>query len=123
MNILIDTHIFLWATSLDPRLKQKHIDLLKSGEHNFYMSAVSVAEIMIKINIGKFAFDRDIEAVIKQMRVKILELEMTDVLALQTMRRHHNDPFDRMLISQSINREFPILTYDKKFPVYDCKLI
>ncbi len=123
MNILIDTHILLWVVKSDKRLKQKHIELLSSVQHNFYFSVASVAEIMIKVKTGKLKFDNDIEVVAEKIGFKLLDLKAADVLALKTMHRHHNDPFDRMLISQSINRGFPILTYDKKFSLYDCELI
>ncbi|KAA0449772.1 MAG: type II toxin-antitoxin system VapC family toxin [Candidatus Thioglobus sp.] len=123
MNILIDTHILLWIVKLDKRLKQKHIKLLSSTENNFYFSVASLAEIMIKVKTGKLIFDDDIAVVADKVGFKILDLKPADVLALKTMSRHHNDPFDRMLISQSINRGLPILTYDEKFKLYDCKLI
>ncbi|KAA0443621.1 MAG: type II toxin-antitoxin system VapC family toxin, partial [Candidatus Thioglobus sp.] len=75
------------------------------------------------VKTGKLIFDDDIAVVADKVGFKILDLKPADVLALKTMSRHHNDPFDRMLISQSINHGLPILTYDEKFKLYDCKLI
>lgn len=123
MNILIDTHIFIWLTNGDNKLKQKHRELLATRENTVFFSSFSAAEIMIKSNLGKLNFTNDIKWAAQQMEIELLNLEVSDISSLRTMPHHHNDPFDRMLISQSINRGFGILTYDKKFSLYDCELI
>lgn len=123
MRIIIDTHIFLWVLS-DP----KHIDKAKRVELEMlsnivYVSSVSIAEIMIKASIGKLNVDfNPVEKAIES-GFEMLDFNGEDALLLKDMPFHHKDPFDRMLIAQSMANGYSIVTDDEKFKLYDCKLI
>jgi PIN domain nuclease of toxin-antitoxin system len=60
---------------------------------------------------------------LKQKRIEILPIDFDDILVNSTLENHHNDPFDRIIISQSINNSFPIITYDKNFKKYGADII
>lgn len=123
MNIIIDTHIFLWAL-LDPsRIGDKKRAALEDLSNKIYVSAVTIAEIMIKVSIGKLQFDFDPVEMAKESGFELLDFSAEAALLLRDMPFHHKDPFDRMLVSQGITGNFPIMTDDPKFLQYSCRII
>ncbi len=122
MNIIIDTHIFLWLLS-DPKKIESKTSLLENTDNNIYLSSMSIAEIMIKHSIGKLNFNFDALYLAKQMGVEILSFKGTDAIYLRVLPLHHKDPFDRMIIAQALANDYFIMTVDNKFSIYDCKLL
>ena len=120
MKILLDTHIFLWTLASPERIDPKKLQQIESPANTIYVSSVSVAEIMIKVSIGKLAFPYNPNELIKESDFEPLDFSGEDALLLRDLPFHHKDPFDRMLIAQSITRKIPILTDDEKFRFYDC---
>ena len=88
-----------------------------------YVSSISVAEIMIKASIGKLDVDFDPNEEITRAGFEVLDFTGRDAARLKTLPFHHRDPFDRMLISQSLETGIPILTQDPWFSQYDCRLL
>ncbi|MBL0686382.1 MAG: type II toxin-antitoxin system VapC family toxin [Sulfurospirillum sp.] len=124
MNTLIDTHIFLWLANDNLELIQsKNLQYLKDRNNNIYMSSLSIAEISIKISIGKLKFDGDILEVLKSMDIEILDFDGKSALELTTLPYHHRDPFDRMIIAQAMTNSYKIMSVDRKFKLYDCELL
>ena len=123
MRIIVDTHIFLWGLSTPDRIDRRRRHELESPANIIYVSAVSIAEIMIKASIGKLGIDFDpVEAAIAT-GFEMLDFTGGDALLVKDMPFHHRDPFDRMLVAQSMANRFPIMTDDRKFKQYDCRLI
>ena len=87
------------------------------------MSSVSITELMIKSSIGKIEIDFNPIEIAQESGFELLDFSSEDALFLQEMPFHHKDPFDRMLISQAINRKFHLMSDDSKFKEYDCRLI
>ena len=123
MNILIDTHIFLWALAKPDRIRADKRAHLEASANTIYVSSVTVAEMMIKASIGKLQVDYDPVAIAQQSGFTLLDFRAQDALLLKTMPFHHKDPFDRMLIAQSIVNGYWLMTEDSKFSVYDCQLL
>ncbi len=123
MNIIIDTHIFLWALAEPAKLNQNCLVELETRTNVIFLSSVSIAEIMIKASIGKLTIDFDPVALAEQSGFELLDFSGADALPLKALPFHHRDPFDRMLISQSLSRGYKIMTEDSKFAMYDCKLV
>ena len=123
MKIIIDTHIFLWAISEPEKLSKKKKKAIKTLANTIYVSSITITELMIKASIGKLQIDFDPIMIAKESGFEILDFSGEDALALQKMPFHHKDPFDRMLISQAINRKFYLMSDDSKFTAYDCKLL
>ena len=123
MKILMDTHIFLWAISDPDKLSAKWRLELESQANQVYLSAVSVAELMIKSSIGKLKVDFDPVDIANRCGFDLLDFTAEDALLLKDMPFHHRDPFDRMLISQGMQNHFYLMTDDSKFRLYDCRLL
>ena len=123
MKILMDTHIFLWAVSSPDKLSDRWRFELESQANQVYLSAVSVAEIMIKSSIGKLNVNFDPIDIAEKSGFDLLDLTAKDALLLKDMPFHHRDPFDRMLIAQGVQNRMYIMTDDSKFRLYDCRLM
>lgn len=122
MNIIVDTHIFIWLLKKPEKLEPEHIQILKSP-HEFFLSSISIAEMMIKSSIGKLNVNYDPVDMALQSGLKLLDFSAQDANYLKKLPLHHEDPFDRMLIAQSLCLSMPIMTCDNKFKYYECDLI
>jgi PIN domain nuclease of toxin-antitoxin system len=123
MNIIIDTHIFLWALTEPLKLSDAKRSALEDLSNTIYVSAVSVAELMIKASIGKIEIDFDPVAIAQESGFDLLDFSANAALLLKDLPFHHKDPFDRMLVAQSIASRYPIMTEDPKIRRYDCRLV
>ncbi len=123
MNILIDTHIFLWLMFDLKKISAKHLEILQNSSNNIFLSSLSIAEIMIKKSTGKLDVEFDLEYVLNVFDMKMLDFDANSALYLGTLPFHHRDPFDRMIISQAISNKYKIISIDNKFSKYDCELI
>ena len=123
MNVLIDTHIFLWALAEPKRLNAFHKQELVSPANRVWLSSISIAELMIKSSIGKLQIDFDPVEQAETMGLDLLDFTAEDAGRLGDLPLHHRDPFDRMLIAQSLSKNLFIMTEDVKFSAYECALI
>jgi PIN domain nuclease of toxin-antitoxin system len=123
MRIILDTHIFLWALAEPHRIPEKNRAEIESPANTVYVSAISIAEIMIKASLGKLHVTFDPVEEAKKCGFELLDFSGRDALRLGGLPFHHRDPFDRMLISQSLSTGTPIMTEDSKFRLYDCRTV
>ena len=123
MKILIDTHIFLWMLSSPGKLNDKRLYDLETPANEIFLSTMSIAELMIKHSIGKIHIDFDPLEMAKKLRIEMLNFSGIDAMMLGQLPLHHKDPFDRMIIAQSIVNGFSLMSDDPKFLEYDCKVI
>jgi len=123
MNIIIDTHIFLWLACCPDKISSKHFSYIEDLDNNIYLSSLSIAEIMIKKSIGNLDFNANLLNLVDEMGIKILDFDAKSALMLGILPFHHKDPFDRMIISQAITKNYKVISVDKKFKLYDCELM
>ncbi|VAW39584.1 hypothetical protein MNBD_DELTA03-951 [hydrothermal vent metagenome] len=123
MKIIIDTHIFLWALADPARISSGKLRELENPANIIFVSSITVTEIMIKASIGKLQFDYNPLELAQQSGFESLEYTVQDALLLKDMPFHHKDPFDRMLICQSLNNAYPLMTDDSKIKRYNCRVI
>jgi PIN domain nuclease of toxin-antitoxin system len=123
MKIIIDTHIFLWSLSEPSRIAEQKLRELESPTNIIYVSSVTIAELMIKASIGKLRINFDPVDLALQSGFELLDFSGRDALLLKNLPFHHRDPFDRMLISQSIATKYPLMTDDDKIKLYACRVI
>jgi PIN domain nuclease of toxin-antitoxin system len=123
MNIIIDTHIFLWALSAPEKIDSCRLDELQAPTNTVYVSSISIAEIAIKASLGKLSAEFDVVKMIGMCGFEQLDFSCEDAARLRDLPVHHKDLFDRMLIAQSMSNKYPIMTDDVKFEKYDCTII
>lgn len=123
MKILVNTHIFLWMLSCPERLNDKRRYELESSANEVYLSSMSIAELMIKESIGKIKIEFAPLEIAKTMEVEILDLSGSAALLLGQLPFYHKDPFDRILIAQTIEQGIYLMSDDTNFRHYPCKII
>jgi PIN domain nuclease of toxin-antitoxin system len=123
VKILIDTHIFLWMLSCPEKINKKRRYELESPANEVILSAMSIAELMIKSSIGKINIEFDPIEMTKKMQIEILDFSGTHAMALGKLPFHHKDPFDRMIIVQAIINKIALMSDDSKFLKYNCNII
>jgi PIN domain nuclease of toxin-antitoxin system len=126
MKAILDTHAFLWALAGDARMSRQARDIF-SGSADLSLSIASVWEILIKVQSGKLRFPRPagpyLLSRMAENRIAMLPISIDHLLALERLAAHHRDPFDRMLIAQSIEEDLPIITADPMFKKYPVQVI
>lgn len=125
MRILLDTHILIWILDESPELSQKTISLIKSADE-VHASTVNIWEIVVKHSMGRLVLDFKIEDllnVITYSGIEILNIKPEHALKLADLEDIHKDPFDRMLIAQSIIEPLHLITTDSKVTQYKGNII
>ncbi len=123
MRILVDTHIFLWMLSSPEKLSETRRYEIESSTNELYLSAISIAEMMIKHSIGKIKINFDPIDMASKIGLELLSFSGEEAMVLKALPFHHRDPFDRMLIAQSLTNKLALMSDDKKFLHYDCRII
>ena len=118
MNIIIDTHIFLWLLNDPSKIDKSYFKYLEDVNNNIYLSSMSMVELVIKTSIGKLKIDFDIEQAANTMGVEVISFNAGDALQLSKIPLHHKDPFDRMIIAQTISNNYSLISDDLKFTLY-----
>lgn len=125
-RLLIDTNAFLYFINNDSALSKKAGNLLES-EVDLLISAACLWEIAIKFSTGKLSlpdsFGNFIPAQIYQNDIKILPLTLQHLEKVSKLPFHHKDPFDRLIIAQSIIEDLPIISSDAAFDSYGIERI
>lgn len=126
MKLLLDTQIFIWWDSEPEKLPAGILQMCEDEDNTLVLSVVSIWEIQIKAQLGKLAMDRSLQEIVRDQegpnRVELLPIEARHVFGLQQLPFYHKDPFDRLLIAQSMVEGMPILSVDSLFTQYPIQL-
>jgi PIN domain nuclease of toxin-antitoxin system len=122
MKILLDTHIFIWLIDEDNRLDSLWREEIKNPQNQIFLSVASVWECVIKYQIGKLNFPQSPDIYLPQKRkeylIKSLPINEESLSHLRQLPLLHKDPFDRLLISQSLQDDLTIMTEDNAILAY-----
>ena len=120
MRLLLDTHVVLWWFSGDKRLSKNLRELLQTHEHDVVISAATFWEIAIKQARGHVTLELpELEAAMKTQQFVELPVRAFHAMPLLSLPFHHRDPFDRLLIAQSIAEGRQLVTSDRWILAYD----
>lgn len=118
MRLLLDTNALLWALINSPRIDPVR-DLLLADENEIFISAVSLWEIATKTRIGKLKANLpELRAAAQESGFVELPLLGSHAEMLATLPRHHNDPFDHMLVAQAMAEPMRLITGDSVLSQY-----
>ena len=118
MRLLLDTHALLWWLA-DEGLTDQTRDAIADPANLVMVSAASACEISIKKALGKVSAPDDLERQVDESGFSPLPISIAHALAAGQLPRHHDDPFDRMLIAQAFAEGLIIVTHDKRFADYN----
>lgn len=126
MRALLDTHAFLWFITDNPQLSSTALGFIEDLDNEIYVSTACLWEVAIKSSIGKLNLSRPfgelIPVQLRQNQFLVLNIKADHLARLIELPFHHRDPFDRLLIAQSMVEDLPIVSRDGAFPEYsvDC---
>lgn len=121
MNLLLDTHVALWAITDSPRLSTDARELLQSPRATLWISTVSLWEIAIKHSLGRGDMPISGEQAWRWFQAagyRALPVEPEHALAVEQLPPYHQDPFDRLLVAQARIEPMRLLTHDATLTRY-----
>jgi PIN domain nuclease of toxin-antitoxin system len=127
MRLLLDTHVFLWYISADPRLPVAFRDAIREPTNFVYLSVASVWEAVIKYALGKLPLPEAPAGYLPRQReahrITPLPLEEGALAHLAGLPPLHRDPFDRILIAQALQHGLTLATVDDAVRAYPVPLL
>jgi PIN domain nuclease of toxin-antitoxin system len=121
-SLLLDTNAFLFWTAGAKKLSTRARKLIEDPRSELLLSAVSSWEIAIKFSLGKLKLpeppQKFVPSRMSRHGITGIAFEHTDALAVALLPELHDDPFDRALIAQALERDLPIITSDARFEAY-----
>lgn len=122
MKYLLDTHSFLWFINGEASLTAKARIAIEDIQNEIFLSVASLWEIAIKISLGKLQLSQEYATFIPYQLtsnyILVLDIAIKHTSALIPLPLYHRDPFDRLIITQSLTEELPIIGKDAIFDQY-----
>jgi len=126
LNLLLDTHVALWAITDNPRLPQKARELILSPRTTVWVSVASVWEIALKHSLGRgdmLVSGQDALRYFRDSGYRLLAIEAEHVVTVESLPPHHQDPFDRILVAQALAEPMRLMTHDRFVSLYSDTII
>ena len=124
MDILLDTHTFIWFFNGDEQLSLKAKKLIEDSKNKKFVSIASIWEVAIKIGLKKLVFDgntSEVAELIEKNGFQILQISVDHIVAYEKLELVHRDPFDRILLAQAMVEKMTIITKDENIQKYRAK--
>jgi len=121
-NLLLDTHVFLWWRANDPSLQGAVISAI-SDANVVFVSAATAWEAAIKAALGRLGLPASIESGVEDSGFEKLPITFFHAETAAALPAHHHDPFDRMLVAQTIAEGLTLVTHDRKLAAYDVPIL
>jgi PIN domain nuclease of toxin-antitoxin system len=122
MNLLLDTHTFLWFLVDHKNLSPRAKELIEDTDNSRFLSIASIWEIAIKVSLQKLTLHAPFGDLFPRQMIDndidILPVSIASTAAVITLPFHHRDPFDRMLIAQAMTEQMPIVSADTALDAY-----
>jgi len=127
VKYLLDTHAFIWWDNEPEKLSTQVLTLCHESNSQLFLSMASLWEMQIKIQLGKLKLRQNLESIIQSQiienNIQLLDITAQHIFQLSSLSDFHKDPFDRLLISQSIHEDMPILSKDRVFSEYPVRVV
>ena len=126
MNILLDTHTFLWYLQDSKELSYKAAEILEDPSNTLWLSIASLWEISIKLGLGKLSLQNsfsELKEVLQQLKIEVLPITFSDTERYLNLPLHHRDPFDRILVAQTMNHSLVLISRDEAFDAYPIRRV
>ena len=116
MKVLLDTHVFIWLDTQPEKLSNTAMEICQDIDNQLYLSMASVWEMQINVQLGKLKLKIPLADMLTAQQqendLNILNIALTHVYQLQALPFHHNDPFDRLMIAQSLLGNMTLISVD-----------
>jgi PIN domain nuclease of toxin-antitoxin system len=127
MRLLLDTHIFLWFITDDPKLDPSHLRAIDDPENTVYLSVAAYWECLVKYRLGKLPLPPSPETALPALRqqhnIATLDIDEKSVSRLANLPLIHKDPFDRIMVCQALEHALTLVTVDEIVSTYPVPLL
>ena len=123
MNLLLDTHVFLWWCEDNPQLGVLGREAIADRRNTIYLSAASVWEIAIKEALRKLQLPEPVEEAVVGNGFLALPIDFRHARIAGALPLHHRDPFDRMLVAQTQAEGLVLMTRDELIRPYKVNIL
>jgi PIN domain nuclease of toxin-antitoxin system len=127
MRLILDTHMLLWAASEVDRISAEARAAIEDGSNDVFVSVVTGWEIAIKQSLGKLelpsAAEHWLPDVLRRTGFDVADVGLGAALRVRGLPWHHRDPFDRLLIAQSLEDGYTVVTHDDAFRAYGVSVL
>jgi PIN domain nuclease of toxin-antitoxin system len=126
LNLLLDTHVALWAITDNPKLSPKAREIIQSAKTVVWVSVASVWEIAIKHSLAREDMpvsSRDAVRYFSESGYRFLAIDAEHAVAVEELPTHHQDPFDRILVAQALVEPMRLMTHDPLVAQYSDTII
>nr|WP_199314250.1 type II toxin-antitoxin system VapC family toxin [Leptolyngbya sp. FACHB-671] len=124
---MLDTHAFLWFIEGNSTLSELARNLIEEQANQRFLSVASLWEIAIKSSIGKLELKMTLTELVEREvygnAIELLEIQPEHLDELTKLPFHHSDPFDRLILAQSLTENIPVVTKDDEFKSYSTTLL
>jgi PIN domain nuclease of toxin-antitoxin system len=117
-RLLVDTHALLWWLTDDAGLSSAARDAIADPANEPLVSTASIWELAIKRSLGKLSAPDDLPAQVLTGGFAWLAVSAEHAWAVRRLPLHHRDPFDRLLVAQSLRERVDIVTRDERLAAY-----
>jgi PIN domain nuclease of toxin-antitoxin system len=123
MNLLLDTHAFLWFIAGNSSLSRKARVAIEDENNRILLSVASLWEIAIKVSLGKIRLSEPFDTLIPEQLtangIELLDTSVDHTTLVTTMPFHHRDPIDRLIAAQARVEDLTLISIDEVFDVYE----
>jgi PIN domain nuclease of toxin-antitoxin system len=127
VKYLLDTGIWIWSIGKTEEINVAGRNILRNGQEDIYLSAVTSWEVSIKMQLGKLRLPdapaQCVPAFAARQGLQLLSITHNHAFKVFDLPPHHRDPFDRLIIAQAIAEEMTILTADRIFANYPVEIV
>jgi PIN domain nuclease of toxin-antitoxin system len=126
LNLLLDTHVALWAITDSPKLPKKAREMIESSKSSVWISAATVWEIAIKHSLGRGDMPVSSQDALRYFResgYRFLPVEPEHAAGVEELAAHHADPFDRILVAQALVEPMRLITHDPMVARYSDTIV
>jgi PIN domain nuclease of toxin-antitoxin system len=127
VKFLLDTHTFLWWITDDPQLSEAAREIIRNSDNELFLSVASAWEMAIRVRLGRLHLpdrpDRFVPDQLARNGIQPLPIEMSHALYVARLPSIHNDPFDRLIVAQSMLEKLPIITKDGVIAKYEVTVV
>jgi PIN domain nuclease of toxin-antitoxin system len=119
LRLLLDTHVLVWWLAGGTKLSARALELISDPANDVFVSAASVWEVAIKRALGKIRVEpEELVAAVAESNFRELPVTAKHAAHVARLPDHHRDPFDRLLVAQSLTEQAHLLTVDRVLGIY-----